>query len=294
MLPMLRHVPEVSVEEFVDGEEFTYDTICADGRILFENICWYRPRPLQMRMHEWISPVSISLRDLDASRTWPAAGRWARAVLRRAGLPRRVHPHGVVPQGRRRGGVRRDRRPPARRARSVDLMNYATDGDLYAGWAEAVVHGGYRSRSSAGTTPAAIFKRARGRGPDHRTRRASTRCWAEYGEHVALLDLLPVGAPRRDWRSTVIGDGMVIVRHPELQPVIEMTERVRPRLPDVRVLRLSRARRGTAAASAARSPSRAATPGPRCRPGSARPCCRGRRRRPTTSPRPPRLPDRRR
>ena len=64
MLPLLRHVPEVSVEEFVDGEEFTYDTICADGQVLFEHMLWYRPRPLQMRMHEWVSPVSISLRDL--------------------------------------------------------------------------------------------------------------------------------------------------------------------------------------------------------------------------------------
>jgi hypothetical protein len=45
-----------------------------------------------------------------------------------------------------------------------------------------------------------------------------------YGEHVALVDLLPVGAPRRDWRSTVTGDGMIVVRHPELQQVIEMTE----------------------------------------------------------------------
>jgi len=33
-----------------------------------------------------------------------------------------------------------------------------------------------------------------------------------------------VGTPRRDWRSTVTGDGMIVVRHPELQPVIEMTE----------------------------------------------------------------------
>jgi hypothetical protein len=39
-----------------------------------------------------------------------------------------------------------------------------------------------------------------------------------------MLDLLPVGAPRRDWRSTVTGDGMVVVRHEELQPVIDMTE----------------------------------------------------------------------
>jgi hypothetical protein len=48
---------------------------------------------------------------------------------------------------------------------------------------------------------------------------------AEYGEHVVLVDLLPVGAPRRDWRAVLISDGMIMVRHPELQPVIEMTER---------------------------------------------------------------------
>src|SRR5690606_30075649 len=65
VLPLLRHVPEVSVEEFVDGEELTFDTVCADGRVLFENVMWYRPRPLQMKLHEWISPVSIALRDLD-------------------------------------------------------------------------------------------------------------------------------------------------------------------------------------------------------------------------------------
>ena len=61
VLPLLRHVPEVSVEEFIDGEEFTYDTVCAGGSILYENIMWYRPRPLQMKMHEWISPSSIAL-----------------------------------------------------------------------------------------------------------------------------------------------------------------------------------------------------------------------------------------
>jgi biotin carboxylase len=31
-LKQLGHIEEVSVEEFIDGEEFTYDTICAGGR----------------------------------------------------------------------------------------------------------------------------------------------------------------------------------------------------------------------------------------------------------------------
>jgi hypothetical protein len=40
-----------------------------------------------------------------------------------------------------------------------------------------------------------------------------------------LVDLLPVGAERRDWRASVVGDGWIVVRHRELSRVIEMTER---------------------------------------------------------------------
>ena len=34
-----------------------------------------------------------------------------------------------------------------------------------------------------------------------------------------------MGERRRDWRASVVGDGWVVVRHPELARVIEMTER---------------------------------------------------------------------
>ena len=114
ILPMLRHVPQVSVEEFVDAEEYTYDTICADGRVLFENICWYLPRPLLTKMHEWISPIRCRAARPGRTRSSkrPGARRCRPAGAR---LPRRVHSHGVVPQGRRRGGVRRDRGPATRR-----------------------------------------------------------------------------------------------------------------------------------------------------------------------------------
>ena len=42
---------------------------------------------------------------------------------------------------------------------------------------------------------------------------------------MAALDLLPVGAPRRDWRASIVGDGMVIVRHPELPKTLDMADR---------------------------------------------------------------------
>ena len=220
VLPMLRHVPEVSVEEFVDGEELTFDTICANGNILFEHVLWYRPRPLQMRQHEWVSPVSISLRDIDVD--FVSGGRaMGRDVLAALGFHsgfthmewyRKADGEVVF------GEI--GARPPG--ARVVDLMNFATDGDTYVGWAQAVVHGHMQPlerRYNAG----AIFKRARGSGRISGSEGLDVLL-AKYGEHVALLDLLPVGAPRRDWRSTVTGDGMIVVRHHELQRVIEMTE----------------------------------------------------------------------
>jgi hypothetical protein len=37
-LRAIQHVPEVTIEEFVDGEEHTFDTVCANGEILFENV----------------------------------------------------------------------------------------------------------------------------------------------------------------------------------------------------------------------------------------------------------------
>jgi hypothetical protein len=220
VLPMLRHVPEVSVEEFVEAEELTFDTICSGGEILFDHVLWYRPRPLQMRMHEWISPVSISLRDLSVD--FLSGGReMGRAVLAALGFQtgfthmewyRKADGEVVF------GEI--GARPPG--ARVVDLMNFATDGDTYVGWAQAVVHGRMQPlehRYNAG----AIFKRARGSGRITHSEGLDA-LMAAYGEHVVMLDLLPVGAPRRDWRSTVTGDGMVVVRHEELQPVIDMTE----------------------------------------------------------------------
>ena len=222
ILPSLRHVPQVSVEEFIDGEEFTYDTICAGGRVLVENICQYHPRPLMTKMHEWISPITMALRDLDEPGL--RGGReLGAAVLRVLGF-RDGFTHmewyrkadGKVVFGEI------GARPPG--ARTVDVMNYATDADLFAAWAHAVTHGAIPQPVQRRYNAGSVFKRASGAGRITRYEGLEALL-AEYGEHVAALDLLPVGAPRRDWRATTIADGMVIVRHPELPKALEIAQR---------------------------------------------------------------------
>ena len=190
--------------------------------MLFENICWYRPRPLLTKLHEWMSPVIISLRELEAPDL--QAGRaLGAAVVKVLGF-RDGFTHmewyrkadGEVVFGEI------GARPPG--GRMVDAMNYATDADLFAGWAEAITHGRITQPVQRRYNAGIIFKRAEGAG---RITGYSglDRLMAEFGEHVVVIDLLPVGTPRRDWRAVTISDGMVVVRHPELAKTVEMTER---------------------------------------------------------------------
>jgi hypothetical protein len=114
-------------------------------------------------------------------------------------------------------------RPPG--ARSVDLMNYASDADLFVGWAEATTHGRVSQDLTRRWNVGIVFKRAQGRGRI-REIRGLERLLAEIGEHVVAVDLLPVGTPRRDWRQTLVSDGFLIVRHPDLAATIEMADRI--------------------------------------------------------------------
>ena len=62
-------------------------------------------------------------------------------------------------------------RPPG--ARTVDLMNYACDIDLFPGWAEAVLHGRFSQPIERKYNAAIIFKRAQGRGASAASRASS-------------------------------------------------------------------------------------------------------------------------
>ncbi len=174
-----------------------------------------------MRMHEWVSPVGISLRDLDVPhlRDGRAMGQQVLAALGfETGFTHMEwyrKEDGEVVFGEI------GARPPG--VRVVDMMNFNTDGDVYVGWAEAVVHGRMPVLTHQYNV-GIVSKRARGSGRITAIT-GLDRLMAEYGSDVVLMDLLPVGAHRRDWRATTIGDGIVMVRHPELQRVIEMTER---------------------------------------------------------------------
>jgi len=214
---------EVNVEEFIDAVEYTFDTVCIDGKMAFWNICLYRPRPLTARQEEWISPQTVVLRDVEADHL--AGGReMGRAALKALGFKTGfTHMEWYrTAQGETIFGEIAAR-PPG--ARTVDAMNYASDIDLFTGWAEAVLHGRFSAKLDRKYNAAIIFKRARGTG-HIRHIEGLERLQARFGPHIAAVELLPVGAPRRNWILTLVSDGFLVVRHPDLQTTLDMADAV--------------------------------------------------------------------
>ncbi len=223
ILPLLYHVPEVSVEEFITGEEYTFDTICAGGRVLYHNVSWYRPQPLIARSEAWVSPQTVALRDVETPELSPGV-EMGRRVLRALGFRTGfTHMEWFLTASGEAVFGEIGARPPG--ARSVDIMNYASDVDVYAGWAEAVCGGAFSQTVERKYNAAVIFKRARGEGRIQRVEGLG-RLLDELGEAVVAVDLLPVGARRRDWKATLISDGYLIVRHPDLETTLAMADRV--------------------------------------------------------------------
>jgi len=223
VLPLLQYVGEMSVEEFIDGEEYTFDTVCAGGEILFHNISWYRPRPLIARTVEWISPQTVALRRVEAPHL-EVGRRMGREVLAALGFRTGfTHMEWFMKSDGEAVFGEIGARPPG--ARSVDLMNYSCDFDLFTGWAEAVCHRRLTQPIERRNNAAIIFKRASGRGII-RGIDGLDRLMRAYGEQIVSVELLSPGAPRRNWRQTLLSDGWLIVRHPDLQTTLEIADRV--------------------------------------------------------------------
>ncbi len=207
----MKHVAVVSVEEFIEGEEFTFDTISVDGVPIYENIAAYLPKPLIARSEEWISPVIITVRNMYQPRLMPGV-ELGRKVLKALGMgdgfthmewfltPKGEAVFGEI--GCRPGG-----------AHLVDQMNYTGDVDLFREWARIACWRSFKGSTERTYNAGVIFKRAKGEG--RITRIVGLRDYMRrYGQYVVEEQLLRPGMQRRNWKQTLLSDGHFMVRHP--------------------------------------------------------------------------------
>lgn len=216
----MRHVEVASCEEYIDGEEFTYDTVCIGGKPAYENVASYLPKPLIARSEEWISPVIITVRDIEQPKLKPGL-TLGRKVLKALGMGDGfTHMEWYLTKkgeavfgeiGCRPGG-----------AHLVDQMNYTGDIDLFREWARVACWRSFEAPTRRKYNAGIVFKRALGQG--RITRITGLRDYMrKYGDWVVEEQLLRPGTQRRNWKQTLLSDGHILVRHPNWDEAYKMS-----------------------------------------------------------------------
>ncbi|MDX2176017.1 MAG: ATP-grasp domain-containing protein [Candidatus Sumerlaeia bacterium] len=222
ILPRIAHVEEVNVEEFITGDEFTFDAVSINGKAAFHSVSQYHPCPLDARSHEWISPGQITFRDPDREARIAPGVKLGHDILRamEMGTGFTHMEWFLTPAGEavfseigvRNGG-----------GHLVDMMNYSNDFDVFRGWAQAVMRGRFEEPIQRKYHVGMTFKRAEGQGYIRHIE-GMDRVRARLGAALVWDNLLPVGAHRRDWTKTLLSDGFLCFRHESYSEVRAMLE----------------------------------------------------------------------
>ncbi|MBK7876889.1 MAG: ATP-grasp domain-containing protein [Planctomycetes bacterium] len=218
-MPPHRDAP-VLFEEFIQGEEYSFDSVTLGGRHVFHSISSYSPAPLDVLQNPWIQWAVYLPRRIDDPKFAPifAAGPRALDALGiETGLTHMEwfrRPDGTIAISEVAA------RPPG--AQFTTLLSYAHDFDFYGGWARLVIFDEFtppERQYSAG----AAYVRAQGSGGRIVAIRGLEEAQRELGEIVVEAKLPRTGqAPT----GTYEGEGYVIVRHPETQVVERALQRL--------------------------------------------------------------------
>ncbi len=203
------------LEEFVSGEEHSFDSVVVDGRLVWHSISRYLPSPLEVLEHPWIQWSVLLPRDIDGgdyASIVDLAHRGVTALGLRTGLThmewfRRPTGDDAISEVAA--------RPPG--AQFMSLLSYAHDTDLYAAWARLAVHDAFDPPPRRYAVGAA-YLRAQGPG---RTIVAAHGLDQVSEATAARVVEVRLPAPGDRISGTYEGDGHVIVRDERTEAVEE-------------------------------------------------------------------------
>jgi len=134
-----------AVEEFIEGHEAFYDTLCCEGQVVHEFISHYYPGVLEAMRNRWISPQILITNRMD-SPDYREVRELGKKVIEVLGIhTSATHMEWFFgPKGLKFSEI--GCRPPG--VRVWDLYGAANDLDLYQEWAKLIVHGRTEARTS--------------------------------------------------------------------------------------------------------------------------------------------------
>ncbi len=196
------------IEEFVVGDEHSFDAVSIGGKIVWHSINHYFPTPLEVLNAPWIQWCVLLPRETDSPRyggIHNVAGDVLDALGMDTGLSHMEwfrRPDGSIAISE--VGAR----PPG--AQFVTLISYAHDMDLYSAWARLMVFDEFDPPTRPYAAGAA-YLRGQGRGRVKRVE-GLEKIAKELGPLCVESRLPREGQPQS---ATYEGEGYIIVRHPE-------------------------------------------------------------------------------
>lgn len=216
---------EILLEEFVQGREYSFDSITLHGQHVFHNICCYNPTPLEVMDNPWIQWCVVLPRDLDQPQF---------AEIHSVG-PKALDALGMWTGMSHMEWFRRNdgsiaisevaARPPG--AQFTALMGHVLGVDMHRVFAELMIYERLpplERRYSAGAAylrgqalAESVARRDGGASPGDRQMiiravHGLESVQRDFGEFIVEGKLPQVGQPQA---STYEGDGFLIVRHPD-------------------------------------------------------------------------------
>ncbi|HEX6316546.1 MAG TPA: ATP-grasp domain-containing protein [Gemmatimonadaceae bacterium] len=209
----------VLLEEFVRGQEHSFETISIDGRAVWHSLTHYYPTPLHVLENPWIQWCLVLPREVDGAayddiRT---AGRRALEVLgMTSGLTHMEwfrRPDGTIAISEVAA------RPPG--AQITTLVSRAHDIDFVQAWARVMIYNEFEPPERRYAAGAAFL---RGQGQGHvRAVHGWNEVQRELRELITDAKLPETGTASS---SSYEGEGFVIVRHPETSVVEKAVQRI--------------------------------------------------------------------
>jgi D-alanine-D-alanine ligase-like ATP-grasp enzyme len=203
---------EALLEEFITGEEHSFDTWSIDGRPVFHSLTEYLPTPLDAMRNPWIQWAVLLPREVDDPR-YDDIRAAAFGALRALGMDTGLS---HMEWFRRADGSiaisEVAARPPG--AQITTLMSRAHDFDSIAAWSRLMVYGDFTPPERQWAVGAA-FLRGQGQGVV-RALHGLEEATREVGHLITDIKLPTVGqGPSPSYE----GEGFVVVRHPDTATV---------------------------------------------------------------------------
>lgn len=195
-------------EEFVQGTEYSFDSVVIDGKPVWHSISKYTPTPLEVMENAWIQWCVMLPRRIDDEEFTPIVDA-AFAGLQALGLQTGFsHMEWFRLRDGRIAISEVGARPPG--AQFSSLISYAHDADFYRLWPQLMIFDEFEPPARQYAVGAAYF---RGQGSG-KVRNISGLDLAQkkFGELVVEVKLPKAGQSPSD---SYEGDGYVILRHPD-------------------------------------------------------------------------------